>query len=147
MRRRHLIELEDQAWCPAAVRHGITDLLQLVLGLSNCYTAILPRLASALERSGERDILDLCSGSGGPWRRLLPYFSEAQLRHVRFTDKYPNAAASRGLVANSKGRILIEQESVVQMGPAPSRPPPTTPTKRLGRDFRFPERPGEPKSE
>ena len=112
MRRLHLIELEDQAWCPAAVRHGITDLLQLFLGLGNCYAAILPRLASALERSGERDILDLCSGSGGPWRRLLPYFSETQLRHVRFTDKYPNAAASRGIVANSKGRILIEQESV-----------------------------------
>jgi hypothetical protein len=112
MRRLHLIELEDQAWCPAAVRHGITDLLQLFLGLGNCYAAILPRLAKALEMSGERDIVDLCSGSGGPWRRLLPYFSKAQLRHVRFTDKFPNAAASRELVANSHGRISVERESV-----------------------------------
>ncbi len=112
MRRLHLIELEDQAWCPAAVRHGITDLLQLFLGLGNCYAAILPRLARALEVSGERDIVDLCSGSGGPWLRLLPYFPKTQLCHVRFTDKYPNAAASRDLVANSNGRITIEQESV-----------------------------------
>lgn len=112
MRRRHLIELEDQAWCPAAVRRGITDLLQLFLGLGNCYAAILPRLARALEMSGERDIVDLCSGSGGPWLRLLPYFPKTQLHQVRFTDKYPNATASRDLVANSKGRITVEQESV-----------------------------------
>ena len=112
MRRRHLIELEDETWCPAAVRHGITDLLQLVLSLANCYAPILPRLARALEMSGEREIVDLCSGSGGPWLRLLPYFPETQLRHVRFTDKFPNVAASRHVVANSKGRITVEEESV-----------------------------------
>lgn len=112
MRRHHLIEIEDEAWCPAAVRHGITDLLQLFLSLSNCYAPILPRLARALEMSGGRNIVDLCSGSGGPWLRLLPYFPEAQLRHIRFTDKYPNAAASRHVVASSKGRITVEEESV-----------------------------------
>ncbi len=112
MRRRHLIELEDEPWCPSGIRHGITDLLQLFLSVGNYYAPILPRLINALNRSGERDIVDLCSGSGGPWLRLLPHIPETQLRHVRLTDKYPNPAAARHVVADSNGRITVENESV-----------------------------------
>lgn len=112
MQRRHLIELEDQQWCPAAIRHGITDLLEFVLSVGNYYAPILPRLASALERTGAREIVDLCSGSGGPWLRLLPYFPERLLQRVRLTDKYPNVAAAQYVVARSKGRIIAEAQSV-----------------------------------
>lgn len=112
MRRRHFIELEDQQWFPAPIRHGITDLLEVVLSFGNCYAPVLPRLAAALERTGTCEIVDLCSGSGGPWLRLLPYFSESQLQHVRLTDKYPNVLAAQYVVTRSKGRILAEAESV-----------------------------------
>lgn len=112
MRRRHLIEFEDEPWCPAPVRHGITDMIQFFLGLGNLYAPIVPRLANALDRSGERDIVDLCSGSGGPWLRILPYFPEIKLRHVLLTDKYPNSAAARHVVADSRGRITVEEQSV-----------------------------------
>jgi hypothetical protein len=30
VRRRQLIEIEDQSWCPAAVRDGLTDYLQFI---------------------------------------------------------------------------------------------------------------------
>ncbi len=68
MRRFHLIELEDQPWCPPSLRDAATDYLQFALHISNAYGAARPKLQQALAQSGADTIIDLASGGGGPGR-------------------------------------------------------------------------------
>ena len=96
MRRFHLLEIEDQAWCPAAVRDGVTDYLRDSIRRMRLYEPVVPRLSEAIGRLGTNRIVDLCSGGGGPWPDLLQQLP-AELRaalSVRLTDLYPNEAAA-----------------------------------------------------
>ena len=51
-------------------------------------------LAGALQRTGTRRVLDLCSGAAGPWIGLQPLLRELGVQVVVcLTDKYPNTEA------------------------------------------------------
>ncbi len=76
MRRIHAIELHEQTWCPAAIRDAATDYLQYVTTIGNPYAPIVERLRGALVAAGTREVLDLCSGGGGPWFGLQLALSE-----------------------------------------------------------------------
>ena len=94
MRRLHLFEIHDQDWCPRMIRDAETDYLQFVIAKTKPYAAMLPILVSALQRTGTRQVLDLCSGAGGPWQWLHPALAAKGLNvSVLLTDKYPNAGA------------------------------------------------------
>jgi hypothetical protein len=96
MKRLHLIEIHDQDWCPRTVRDGETDYLQFVIATTKPYAAMVPILAAALQRTGTRQVLDLCSGAAGPWLWLQPVLAERGVSvSVRLTDKYPNLEAFR----------------------------------------------------
>jgi hypothetical protein len=96
MKRLHLIEIHDQDWCPRTVRDGETDYLQFVIATAKPYAAMVPILATALQRAGTRKVLDLCSGAAGPWRWLQPVLAEGGVSvSVCLTDKYPNVGALR----------------------------------------------------
>jgi hypothetical protein len=112
MGRRHFLEIEDQSWCPAAVRDGLTDLLRLSLEIGNHYAPAVPRIAAALKQLGQRRVIDFCSGAGGPWLRLLPQFDEGIDMDVCLTDKYPNLEAFRRIRKASNGRIAYCEKSV-----------------------------------
>ena len=94
--RLHLFEIEDQRWCPATIRDAATDYLEFVVERFNPYAPIVPRLAAAIARSGNTQVLDLCSGAGGPWRSLL---SDVARRgsgaSIMLSDRYPNSAVAR----------------------------------------------------
>lgn len=45
MRRLHLFEIEDQAWCPTVIRDCATDYLQHVIAAVNAYEPIAERLS------------------------------------------------------------------------------------------------------
>jgi hypothetical protein len=93
MRRVHLIELSDQAWCPCAIRDVETDYLQFVVAKTRAYAVAVPILAEALQRMGNAQVLDLCSGAGGPWCWLRKELGDRGVEvRVCLTDKYPNAA-------------------------------------------------------
>ena len=90
---------------PRSIRDGITDFLQHAVVSFGLYRSFAPRLERAVEAAGARQIVDLCSGGGGPWPRLA-----GQLRSVRsgevglvLTDLYPNAEALRRLAADRPG--------------------------------------------
>jgi hypothetical protein len=94
MRRLHLFEIHDQDWCPRMIRDAETDYLQFVVAKTKPYAAMVPVLATALQRTGTRQVLDLCSGAGGPWQWLHAALAAKGLNvSVRLTDKYPNAGA------------------------------------------------------
>ncbi len=94
MRRFQLLEIEDQAWCPRTVRDAVTDYLQFVASRTTPYAPIIPVLSSALNTTGQRRIVDLCSGAAGPWPWLQPALAAAGLEvSVCLTDKYPHRAA------------------------------------------------------
>lgn len=91
MRRLHALEIEDQAWCPRAVRDGITDYLQFVLATAKPYEVVIPHLAEALRRTGTNRVIDLCSGAAGPWLWLQPNLAKQGLQlSICLTDRYPN---------------------------------------------------------
>ena len=94
MQRRHLIELEDLEFWPQTFRDGCTEYLQTVLHYANPYQAMLPRIALAIQKCQATDVLDLCSGAGGPWLQLLPALQAAGCNvEVIFSDKFPNLVA------------------------------------------------------
>jgi hypothetical protein len=114
MRRFHLLEIEDQPWCPEFLRTAITDFLRVLMEWFAPYAAAAPLLARALTRVGETDIVDLCSGGGGPWRDLLrriPSAGGPDVR-VRLSDLYPNYAAYARLGRLCGARIAAEPEPV-----------------------------------
>ena len=94
MKRVHFPELEDQDWIPASIRDAGTDILRFITEVGGIYQPIVPRLKSALAKSGSTEILDLCSGGAGPVLGIYRKLSEAggPIR-VTLTDKYPNRMA------------------------------------------------------
>jgi hypothetical protein len=114
MRRVHLFEVEDQPWCPEFLRAAITDFLRALMEWFAPYAAAAPLLARALAQVGETEVVDLCSGSGGPWRDLLRRISSAggPAVQVRLSDLYPNHVAYARLGRLSGGCITGEPESV-----------------------------------
>jgi hypothetical protein len=109
MRRIEWMELHDQAGFPAALRDLMTDALQALWRFGNSYGAILPELHRWLTRGakgGRLEVVDLCSGGGGPWQGL----AEALEREyglavrVRLTDRYPNVGAVRQAQTRAEGK-------------------------------------------
>ncbi len=111
MRRTELQEIHDHPRFPSFLRDLVTEALQSLWEFGNSYKPILSRLLLAMERAETHEVLDLCSGGGGPWLRLS---REAELHRkrqisIRLTDKYPNLTAfSRA----SRFSRLISFESV-----------------------------------
>lgn len=114
MRRIHALELHEQTWCPAAIRDAATDYLQYVTVISDPYSAIVERLRNALIRSGTNEILDLCSGGGGPWLGLQKALSEGldEPVRVRLSDLHPNDDAFARAHEESDAHIGFVAESV-----------------------------------
>jgi hypothetical protein len=104
MKRLHLFEIHDQEWCPRTIRDAATDYLQFVIAKAKPYAAMVPVLSRSLQRAGAYEVLDLCSGAGGPWFWLHPILAGQGLNvSVRLTDKYPNLD-----VAGESGRLTGE---------------------------------------
>ena len=108
MRRLHLVELGDLPWWPRLLRDGATDYLRVAVRATNFYEPVPRRLAAALQRSGATEILDLCSGGGGPWDVLLPALRlEGIDVRVRLSDFYPNQAAFEQVAVEVPGLEFI----------------------------------------
>jgi len=96
--RLHLIEFHEQLWFPATIREQITDALQFGLNLTQAYAPIAALLQSALERNRSHSIVDLCSGGGGPWRKLSETLRQSgQPLQILLTDKYPKRSPETDL--------------------------------------------------
>jgi hypothetical protein len=94
------------------LRDAATDYLATVVRLTNPYAVVVPRLAAAIHRCGSTEVVDLCSGGGGPWPTLLPALRAAGANvSVCLTDKFPNAEAL-GRFARETPGVRFEPSSV-----------------------------------
>jgi hypothetical protein len=102
LRRLHLFEFLDQSWCPQAVRHGATDYLEAITSRADIYGPIQGEIFRAIAACGARQVVDLCSGGGGPW--LSKSWRRALADHapltVVLTDKFPSRELSARLSAD-----------------------------------------------
>jgi hypothetical protein len=114
MHRYELFEIHDHPWCPTFLRDLFTDALQAIWNRTNFYNPIAPLLSDALTQTHSTEILDLCSGAGGPWFRLSHDLSQLQDLPItiRLTDKYPNHEAFSEAHAKSAGRITFDPRSI-----------------------------------
>ncbi len=114
MRRMELFEIHDNPKFPAFLRDLVTDALQSVWNFSNSYKPVLPLLLDALVQTGTRDVLDLCSGGGGPWFELIRDLDIENhcTIHVRLTDKYPNREAFEKPLSNSASTINFDPRPI-----------------------------------
>jgi hypothetical protein len=114
MSRINLSEIHEHAWFPESLRDGVTDALQFILSASYIYQPIASDLSRAINAAGANHLLDLCSGSGGPWtwlHRTLALQSPSRLE-ICLTDKYPNIAAFKRAHSISRGAISYCAESI-----------------------------------
>jgi hypothetical protein len=120
MGRTELQEIHDHPEFPGFLRDLVTDALQSLWGFGNSYRPILGRLLDAMDRTGTREALDLCSGGGGPWLRLLrdPELGTRRIS-VRLTDKYPNRSAFSRASATSE--LLAYESTPVDATRIPER--------------------------
>ena len=93
MPRLHLFEFEDFPWFPRVLRALMTDYLSFMAeNAQKLYAHFTQRLHGVLQEQGTRDLVELCSGGGGPAWTIA---SLLRKRHgypvkVLLTDLYPN---------------------------------------------------------
>src|ERR1700680_697445 len=113
MPRIHFVELHEQSWFPAMLRNEITDVLQHGSGALGVYSSICAMLQRALDVTRSSSIVDLCSGSGGPWLDLSRKLrGDTAAYRIWLTDKFPNFAAFENVKAASANRIDFYRSSV-----------------------------------
>ncbi|MDJ0695413.1 hypothetical protein [Mastigocoleus sp. MO_188.B34] len=106
MKRFHLFEFGDQLWFPKTVRQLNTDYLQFLWKVYRVYEPVVPYLTKVMRHMNTKEVLDLCSGSSGPWTQILPIFAEQHYPvSVTLTDKYPNIPAFEKISAQTSGQI------------------------------------------
>ena len=114
MNRINISEIHEQVWFPKNLRDHVTDALQSILNWGNVYNPIATRLAQAIKAAEADQVVDLCSGAGGPWtwlNRTIANQTSAKIR-VCLTDKYPNLVAFEKAQQESGGAITYSAEPV-----------------------------------
>jgi hypothetical protein len=112
MRRRQLVELEDLSWCPAVVRDGGTDWLAFMANGTGVFSSAAVRLRQAMRATNTTRIVDLCSGSGGPWVTLERELAANGPVQVELTDRFPNQVAADWARARSGNRLQYRRTPV-----------------------------------
>jgi hypothetical protein len=113
VRRVHLFELEDQPWFPRIVRDLATDYLQFIQTYFRLDDGIAPVIRRIMEGTGERRIVDLCSGGSGPLLLVVKTLAGSGFDvSATLTDLYPNEPTFAEIAAASGGRIQFERQPV-----------------------------------
>lgn len=113
MSRMHLVELEDLRWFPSVLRDGGTAFLAFAERMSGHGRMLVGPLERALDATGERHLVDLCSGGGGPAATMADELARrGRTVTVTLTDLYPNLPAFQFAESHSGGRVRGRAEAV-----------------------------------
>jgi hypothetical protein len=113
VRRLQLFEMSDSRWCPQSVRAIVTDYIQFGVRKWKMDVEMAALLRRVFEHLGVRQVIDLCSGSGGPWVSILQALEDGGPPvKVCLTDKYPNVQAFKYAQGASDGKFDFCAEPV-----------------------------------
>lgn len=114
MARVHLFEIEDQKWCPKFIRESTTDFLMGLYKIFNIYDPAYKKITEVLNKTNATNIVDCCSGSGGPIKQLREYLDKNNQNAVTITltDKYPNTNLFHSLETIYPKKVMGKQESL-----------------------------------
>lgn len=114
MKRRHVVEISDQPWCPRLLRNTATDVLRFTSVKTNMYGPILPRLKAVLQSLDCHEIVDLCSGGTGPVLLIQEQLNSREGYPVRVTlcDKFPHVEAFEQAVKETSCEVTFIAEPV-----------------------------------
>ena len=76
------------------------------------FDVVVPKIRDAMRVTGTDTVLDLCSGGGGPWRRLQPELAKTGPADVILSDLYPNMQAFTAMRARSGDRLRFHPTGV-----------------------------------
>jgi hypothetical protein len=111
VRRQQWFEIHDSRWFPGFLRDLVTEALESIWNRNGTYRPIAGRLREALRQAGTTDVVDLCSGGGGPWPGLYDEVAAGGPLTVRLTDRMPNAGlVERG--AGPRDGLIAEAQTV-----------------------------------
>ena len=106
MVRVHLFELHDQTWFPKTLRDAATDFMRFAAEFANPYRPVVPRLQRALAVTGNRNILDLCSGAAGPLVTIRDQLTARSYPvSIILTDIFPNRDAFEDVRRRTNGEV------------------------------------------
>jgi hypothetical protein len=114
MARVHLFELEDQTWCPRAIRETTTDFLAGLYHLLNIYEPAYEKINEVLNKTQTEAIIDCCSGSAGPIKQLRDHLDKCGNHKVSITltDKYPNTESFKKLESLYPNKVIGHYTSI-----------------------------------
>ncbi|RSK45799.1 class I SAM-dependent methyltransferase [Hymenobacter perfusus] len=108
--RLQLFEFEDLPWFPGVIRAGMMDYLRFMISTLGTYQPVVPLLRTALQQTGQTQLLELCAGAGGGTAGILHRLRTTGLpdAQVCLTDLYPQPAAWRLLQRTTPGLWFAE---------------------------------------
>lgn len=114
MKRMQLFEVEDFPWFPNFLRQCMTAYLNTLHRLFKTPDVLAPLLLRLLQKHKTHQIIDLCSGGGGPMLTVARLLREQYNEPVQImlSDLYPNKAAAREVNALGKDWLRYNLEPV-----------------------------------
>jgi len=117
MKRFHLFEWEDQVWLPTFIRDFITDHLHYFQNIPTrlqVNRAIAELLEPALRETDTKQIVDLCTGAGGPLLEIQRILRNDMNLNVKLvlTDLYPNVEALKKRESEGQGAVISRYDPV-----------------------------------
>jgi hypothetical protein len=106
MKRLHLIEIQNEDWCPRSIRDAGTDYLQFVIAKTKPYAAIVPILTSALAWTYLIPVMPLLAMFDGMVSSLRTYSVE-ELRRLTEGLQAQNYQWDIGTVKSTAGPIPV----------------------------------------
>lgn len=104
--RATICELEDLPDFPSFLRRLLTDFLGAIFTYLPLYDQAAGVLAEILSKTSCRSIVDLCSGSAGPWARILPKLEEKLgCLELYLTDRFPTVVLSSAQFSTRKSMV------------------------------------------
>lgn len=100
MKRIHLFEFEDFSWFPNFLRVCMTRYLNTLHRLLNTKKDLSELIDKTLTKSNQNNVIDLCSGSGGPMIDTIKELRKNEnYKNIKLTltDLYPNNKAAKSI--------------------------------------------------
>ncbi len=96
--RFHLFEFTDLAWAPEFLKFHIAEIIEQIDQGSPTLDVGIEKLEVELAKQGEKNVVELCAGSG---RTLIRYlknaFADGRLNKLKVTDYFPQVDEYRQL--------------------------------------------------